>query len=193
VVINRSIGPLGGPGGMAMSSIAGTRNLAVSPATRIREQLVSVQENRLARDVVLLVARLALAWIFLYHGAGKLFDFKHQGGIAGTTAFFQFEGIPAPHLFAYLVGLTELCGGLLLLVGLAVPLAGIALTLDMVVAMLTATVSTGMLPKALPGGIVADGFEINLALAALALTVAVLGAGRFSVDRVIGLTRRKAR
>jgi len=171
-----------------MSTIAGTRPALAGPATSLRHRLVSVQEARLARDVVLLLARLALAWVFLYHGAGKLFDYKHQGGIAGTTLFFHMEGIPLPHLFAYVVGLTEFCGGLLLLVGLAVPLAGLALTVDMLVAIITATAATGVLPKALPGGIVADGFEINLALGALALVVAVLGAGRFSLDRLIGLT-----
>jgi putative oxidoreductase len=173
-----------------MSSIATTRNLAAKPATRLREQLVSVQESRVARDVVLLIARLALAWVFMYHGAGKLFDFKGQGGIAGTTLFFHFEGIPSPHLFAYVVGLTEFFGGLLLLVGLAVPLAGIALAIDMVVAIATSTASNGMLPKALAGGIVADGFEINIALAALAITVAVLGSGRLGIDRLIGLAKR---
>jgi putative oxidoreductase len=148
---------------------------------------VALQESRQARDLVLLVARLALAWVFIYHGAGKLFDFKHQGGIAGTTLFFHLEGLPAPHLLAYLVGMTEFFGGLLLLVGLAVPLAGIALTIDMLVAFLTATAANGMLPKALPGGIVADGFEINIALAALALIVGLLGAGRLSADYLIGL------
>ncbi|HLH67259.1 MAG TPA: DoxX family protein [Solirubrobacteraceae bacterium] len=154
--------------------------------TRLPAQFAAIAHARTLRASVLLIARIALAWVFMYHGAGKLFDFKHQGGIAGTTAFFQLEGIPAAHLFAYVVGLTEFVGGLMMLLGLATALAGLALTVDMLVAIVTATGATGMLPKALPHGIVADGFEINLALGALALTVAAMGAGELSLDRLLG-------
>ena len=152
--------------------------------------LVALQENYHVRSVVLFLARLALAAVFMYHGAGKLFNFKNQGGIAGTTAFFKFEGIPAPHLFAYVGGITEFFGGLLLLVGLAVPLAGLALTIDMLLALSVATVNIGMLNKALPGGIVADGMQINLALGATALLLAALGGGKFSIDYTLGLAWR---
>ena len=152
--------------------------------------LVALQENYHVRSIVLLVARLALAAVFIYHGAGKLFNFKDQGGITGTAAFFKFEGIPAPHLFAYVGGITEFFGGLLLLAGLAVPLAGLALTIDMLLALLVATINNGMLNKALPGGIVADGMEVNLGLGAAALLVAALGAGMFSLDYLLGLAWR---
>ncbi len=152
--------------------------------------LVALQENYHVRSVVLFLARLALAAVFMYHGAGKLFNFKNQGGIAGTTAFFKFEGIPAPHLFAYVGGIAEFFGGLLLLVGLAVPLAGLALAIDMLLALSVATVNIGMLNKALPGGIVADGMQINLALGATALLLAALGGGRYSIDYTLGLAWR---
>jgi putative oxidoreductase len=152
--------------------------------------LVALQENYHVRSVALFLARLALAAVFMYHGAGKLFNFKNQGGIAGATAFFRFEGIPAPHLFAYVGGITEFFGGLLLLVGLAVPLAGLALTIDMLLALSIATVNTGMLNKALPGGVVADGMQINLALGAAALLVGLLGGGKLSVDYALGLAWR---
>jgi putative oxidoreductase len=152
--------------------------------------LVALQENYRVRSVALFLARLAVASVFIYHGAGKLFNYLNQGGIAGTTAFFKFEGIPAPHLFAYVGGITEFFGGLLLLVGLAVPLAGLALTIDMLIALLAVTVNNGMFSKALPGGIVADGMQINLALGAAALLLAALGAGMFSLDYLLGLAWR---
>jgi putative oxidoreductase len=157
----------------------------------LRARVAALQESWAARSTALLLARLALAWVFIYHGAGKLFDFKHQGGIAGTTAFFHLVGVPAAHFFAYVVGLIEFVGGILLLIGLAAPLAALALAGDMLVAIISATGSTGMLPKGLPGGIVADGFEINLALGVLALVVAILGAGRFSADYVLGARSRR--
>ena len=168
----------------------GTRQAAGARGTFDIRNLVALQENYHLRSVVLFLARLALASVFIYHGAGKLFNFKNQGGIAGTTAFFKFEGIPAAHLFAYVGGITEFLGGLLLLVGLAVPLAGLALTIDMLLALLVATVDNGMLSKALPGGIVADGMEVNLGLGAAALLLAALGAGMFSLDYLLGLAWR---
>jgi putative oxidoreductase len=177
-----------------MSTITTSRDsVKTIPLSGLRAQLIALQDSRLTRSVALLSMRLALAWIFIYHGAGKLFNFNHQGGIAGTTAFFHLQGLPAPHLMAYVVGLTEFGGGLLLLIGFVVPLVGLALALDMVVAMVTTTLATGMLPKALPGGIVADGFEINLALLGLAVAVALLGAGRFSLDATLGLSTRRAK
>ena len=87
-------------------------------------------------------------------------------------------------------GITEFFGGFLLLIGLAVPLAGLALTIDMVLAVIIATDSNGMLSKALPGGIVADGMEINFALGAAALLMAALGSGRFGIDYALGLAWR---
>jgi len=172
-----------------MVTIKTTRAAGARSTFSVRK-LVALQENYHVRSVVLFLARLALAAVFMYHGAGKLFNFKNQGGIAGTTAFFKFEGIPAPHLFAYVGGITEFFGGLLLLVGLAVPLAGLALTIDMLLALSVATVNIGMLNKALPGGIVADGMQINLALGATALLLAALGGGKFSIDYTLGLAWR---
>ena len=60
----------------------------------------------------------------------------------------------------------------------------------MLLALTIATVNTGMLSQALPGGIVADGMEINLALRAAALLVAALGSGRFGIDYPLGLAWR---
>lgn len=172
-----------------MVTVKNNRAGAVRGPVNVRS-LVALQENYHVRSVVLLLARLALAAVFMYHGAGKLFNFQNQGGIAGATQFFQFEGIPAPHLFAYVGGITEFFGGLLLLIGLAVPLAGLALTIDMLLALSISSVNTGMLDKIMPGGVISDGMEINLALGAAALLVAALGGGWFSIDYVLGLAWR---
>ncbi len=179
---------------MTTTSASGRRREALTLAG-LRGQLVSVQQAALTRSVALLGMRVIAAWIFIYHGAGKLFNFKHQGGITGTTFFFHAQGIPAPHLMAYVVGLTEFGGGLLLLVGLAVPVVGIALAIDMLVAMASTTFSGGMVPHAIPHvtTFVADGFQINLALMALSLAVAALGAGLFSLDAGLGLSPGRAR
>jgi putative oxidoreductase len=75
--------------------------------------------------------------------------------------------------------------------GLLARLAGVALVGDMVMAMITVTWATGINNSTNP-----PGYQLNLALAILALVVALLGAGRFSLDAVIGqrlAARRPAR
>ena len=54
--------------------------------------------------------------------------------------------------------------------------AGLALFGDMAVAMITVTWATGLHQVTPPG------YELNVALAALGLVVALLGAGRYSLD-----------
>jgi putative oxidoreductase len=56
----------------------------------------------------------------------------------------------------------------------------VALFGDMVVAMITVTWATGINSITSP-----PGYQLNIALAVLALVVAVTGAGRFSLDAVI--------
>jgi uncharacterized membrane protein YphA (DoxX/SURF4 family) len=51
----------------------------------------------------------------------------------------------------------------------------------MVLAMITVTWATGINSSNPP-----PGYQLNLALAVLALVVALLGAGRFSLDAVVG-------
>jgi putative oxidoreductase len=83
--------------------------------------------------------------------------------------------------FAVLNGLVEFGSALAMAAGLLARLAGLALFGDMVVAMITVTWATGINATNPP-----PGYQLNLALAVLALVVALLGAGRFSLDAVVG-------
>jgi putative oxidoreductase len=139
----------------------------------------------LAVDVALLAVRIALAWIFIYYGAAKLFgSFPGSGGPHGIhqTALYMSH---SAHLrpggfFAVLAGLIEFGGGVAMALGLSTRLAGLALFGDMVMAMITVTWATGINSAAAP-----PGYQLNLALAALALAGALVGAGRFSMDAFI--------
>jgi putative oxidoreductase len=140
--------------------------------------LVSTGSPALAIDVALIAARLALAWIFIYYGAGKLFGCFDGPGLHTTTLFFADTAHLHPGgFFAVLGGVLELGGGIALAVGLASRLVGLALFGDMVMAMITVTWTNGI-----NSAKVHPGYALNLALAGLALVVALLGAGRFSVD-----------
>jgi putative oxidoreductase len=138
----------------------------------------------LAVDVALVAVRIALAWIFIYYGAAKLFGAFPGAGPHGIhqTALYMSQ---AAHLrpgefFAVLGGLIEFGGGIAMALGFCTRLAGLALFGDMVMAMITVTWATGINSISSP-----PGYQVNLALAVLALAGALTGAGRFSIDALI--------
>jgi putative oxidoreductase len=134
--------------------------------------------SKLPADCGLLVARIVLAWIFIYYGGGKLFGWFNGPGIHGTSIYFsQSAHLHPGGFFAVLGGVIELFGGIAVGLGLFSRLAGIALFGDMVMAMITITWATGINSHTEP-----PGYQLNLALAGLALVVAFLGSGRFSLD-----------
>jgi len=80
-------------------------------------------------------------------------------------------------LFAVLGGIIEFGGGIALAVGLFSRLAGAAIFVDMMMAIITVTWANGINATGAKAG-----YELNLALGVLALVIAVFGAGRFSID-----------
>jgi putative oxidoreductase len=143
--------------------------------------VVSTRAPQLPADCGLLVARIVLAWIFIYYGGGKLFGWFNGLGIHGTSIYFsQSAHLHPGGFFAVLGGVIEFFGALAVGLGLFSRLAGIALFGDMVMAMITVTWATGINSRTAP-----PGYQLNLALAGLALVVAFLGSGRFSLDAVI--------
>jgi len=131
------------------------------------------------RDLILLLVRAGLAWIFIYHGAGTLFGAFHQAGIHGETVYFRANHLKPAEFFTYVDGLTQFIGGILLAVGIFGRLAGFALAGDMIGAMVTITFAQGL---AGPGGL---GYQLNLALILPSLVIAFLGTGRISLDEVL--------
>jgi putative oxidoreductase len=64
-------------------------------------------------DFLLLVARLAVASLFLPAGISKLF------GLSGFAASLASKGLPIPEVLAFLGAATEVVGSLALIVGVA--------------------------------------------------------------------------
>lgn len=143
--------------------------------------------DTLPRDVTLLVTRVALGVVFVAHGWQKFTEW----GLDGTAAAFGQMGVPLPTVSAWFAAVVELAGGAALIAGLAVPLVGLLLAIAMIGALVIVHAGNGVFVSA-------GGFELVLTLAAAALLIAVSGAGRFSVDRLIaprlpaGLTRQTA-
>ena len=162
-----------------------TASLPASGFSRARSVLSVIFGTRpaaLLTDLGLVAARIGLAWIFIYYGSQKLFGWFNGLGIHGTALYFSNTAHLHPGgFFAVLGGVTELGGGIAIALGLGTRLVGLALFVDMVMAMITVTWSTGIASQSAP-----PGYQINLALAVLAILVAASGAGRFSADALIG-------
>jgi Predicted membrane protein len=127
------------------------------------------------RDVVTLLARIGVGVVFVAHGWRKL----AVDGIADTAAAFGENGVPLPALSAWLVALVELFAGIALIVGLAVPAAGVLLALLMLGAWVFVHAGRGIFAGE-------GGAELVIALGAASLLLAMNGAGRLSVDHVLG-------
>jgi putative oxidoreductase len=151
---------------------------------RVRGWLAAVVTTRnaaLRGDVALVAVRIALVWIFIYYGGGKLFGWFNGPGIHETSLFMSdTAGLDPGGFFAVLGGVIEFGGAIALAIGLGARLAGIVLFGDMVIAMITVTWVNGINSEKVP-----PGYELNVALATLALVVVLLGAGRFSADALV--------
>jgi putative oxidoreductase len=119
--------------------------------------------------LVLLVARILMAVIFILAGFGKLTD------ISGTAAYFGMYNLPAPSAAAVIAGLIELIGGLAILVGFQTRIAGWVMAAFCIVTALIAHRDWADLDQLIH-------FQKNLAMAGGFLVLAVHGAGPLSVD-----------
>ncbi len=126
----------------------------------------------------LLLLRLVVGLTFAAHGSQKLYGSFGGGGPRGTAGFMKSLGFRAPMLMGLMAGSAEFFGGLAFAMGLATPLAALAVITVMVNAVITVHVSKGFFNGN-------GGYEFNLALATAAVAVAAIGPGRFSLDRAI--------
>jgi putative oxidoreductase len=117
-----------------------------------------------------LILRLVLGLIFAVHGAQKVFVF----GLDGTAGFMAKVGIPLPTVAATVVMAVELLGGLALILGLGTRVAAALIAIDMVVAILLVGLKRSFL----------GGYEFELMLLAAAASLALLGSGSLSLDRL---------
>jgi putative oxidoreductase len=136
-------------------------------------------------DTATLIMRAALGVGFVAHGGQKLFGWFGGTGITGTTAFFNNVGLPAPHAFAYVSGILEFFGGIVIALGFLTVPAAFALVIEMIIAVATVSYKAGFFVTAQK-----IGWELNVYLLGLLAAVLITGPGAWSLDAAFGLTRR---
>lgn len=119
-----------------------------------------------------LFARIVVGWVFLWTGWGKL---TH---LPLVTENFASWGVPAPEILAPFVSGVEFFGGILLLLGLLTRISAGALGVVMIVAVKVAQWDD------------VDSLQTFLGLEeimylAIFVWLAIAGAGRVSVDRLL--------
>ena len=121
----------------------------------------------------LLPLRLVVGIAFMMHGGQKAFVF----GIAGTTRAFTQMGVPLPGVTGPLIMALELFGGIALIFGLFTRYVAPALACDMAGAVLMVRMEGGYFAP--------RGGEYEILLCVAAVTLALLGAGDISLDKLV--------
>jgi putative oxidoreductase len=128
-------------------------------------------------NLALLVLRCGIGAVMLAHGINHIFG---GGKIAGTGRWFESLGMKPGVVHAWLASLTEIVGGVLLVVGLLTPFGGAAVIGVMLVAWITNHRGNGFFIFR-PG----EGWEYVMTLTLAGFAIAVLGAGEWSLDHAL--------
>ncbi|WP_075643052.1 DoxX family protein [Exiguobacterium indicum] len=130
-------------------------------------------------DTGLLIIRLIIGLTFAAHGTQKLFGWFGGHGIAGTGGWFESIGMKPGKALAITAGLAELIGGLLFAGGVFLWISALLIIGSMLVAIVKVHGANGY-------WVTQNGYEYNMALIVIALGVAMIGAGDYSLAALIG-------
>ncbi|MDO4685255.1 MAG: DoxX family protein [Corynebacterium sp.] len=131
-------------------------------------------DKPVVRDGALLFLRLVLGIIFIAHGWDRMFIM----GLEENTGQFSALGVPQPELSTWIVTVSELLGGSLLVVGFLCTFVAGAMALLMSAATYFVHLNHGLF-------VAEGGFEYTLLLVAALFIVVVFGSGRASIDGVL--------
>lgn len=124
-------------------------------------------------STALAVFRVIFGFVFALHGWGKV-----KNGISGTAGWFESIGMKPGRLHAWAAALTEMGAGALLMLGLLTPFASAGVVGVMLVAGYTVHRHNGFM-------IVKDGWEYTFVVALVAVLIATVGPGEYSVDHLL--------
>ncbi len=125
-------------------------------------------------DVGLLLLRLMVAVVGVYHGSQKLFGWFGGPGMGPFEQMLGNMNVPMPHVSAYLAACAEFVGGILMGIGFLTRPAAFVFFFNMMVACLLVHRSAF--------GAQNKGMEYPLTLAIIGAALMCTGAGVYSVD-----------
>ena len=130
-------------------------------------------------NAALLALRVVFGVFLAYHGYNKVFG---GDGLEGTARWFGGIGMRWPKWQARIAAATELGAGLLFAAGLLTPLAAAGMIGVMLVAVITTHWKVGffIFRKG-------EGWEYCASIALVALAIATMGAGRWSLDNAFDI------
>jgi putative oxidoreductase len=126
----------------------------------------------------MLLVRLIVGAVLFAHGAQKLVEVASTGDRGETVAFMTNLGFRSARRTTVFVGCSQAIGGMLIAVGLVLPLAGVIVVATMVVAVL-ATRQAGFWSQA-------GGWEYPAVLGIVTVGLVAAGPGAVSLDRLLG-------
>jgi putative oxidoreductase len=129
----------------------------------------------------LLLARLVFGLLMAAHGSQKLFGWFGGHGLTAVGNMFVSLGFRPGRLFAAAAAVGESAGGLLIAFGLLGPVGPALMLSVMIVAAVSVHWRHGLFAMS-------NGIEVPLLYAAAAVTLALTGPGRYSLDALLGLT-----
>src|SRR5262245_14330794 len=129
-------------------------------------------------DLGLLLLRTTVGLTLAAHGSQKLFGWFGGYGLDAIGQMFESLGFRPGRRHAWMAGVVELGGGLLLTLGLLTPLGAALGASLMLVAALAVHAKNGFF-------VTSGGYEYNLVLGVAALTIAFTGPGSLSIDALL--------
>jgi len=131
----------------------------------------------------LLIVRVVAGLVMAAHGTQKLFGWFGGYGLKQTGEFFVQLGFSAGRAFAAAASLAEITSGLLVTFGFLGPIGPALMLSVMIVALITVHLRNGLFAST-------NGIEVPLLYGSLAIGLALIGFGRYSVDALLGIADR---
>ena len=126
-------------------------------------------------NLALLILRVAVGVTMAAHGYNKF-----KGGLAGTARWFDGMGMKPGRMHATMAASGEVLAGLFLAAGLLTTFSSLGFVGLMSVAAYTVHIEKGFF-------ILNEGWEYVFILAVVAVSIAMIGPGEWSLDHAIGI------
>ena len=127
------------------------------------------------QDLLMLLARVLLGWIFVQSGWGKLMN------ISGFVATMPRRGLP--DFLGYIAPFVEFIGGVLLIVGLATRYASLVMLLFIIIASFSSHRYWASEPAQVANQ--SSHFWKNVSMMGGTVLLFITGAGRYALDAMI--------